>query len=293
MRTLLPDEIAERLRKPLASIHDEAERLLVAHAVYDVSSYGWLGPDMSDPEYVGYAMWALSPPFEHDWEGLQPGGTVVYAPTERDEALLRNGEDFIGTMEFARRSLGVALCYATVAQPNSHISEHREFWHEYATTLQWLNIASDRLRDYFMVARFQAEKKYKKNKERGRRYAAPFQEPLESAPDDIKELLSNLSRIAAELEDHRTVRDGIVHRVATQTAQVSITVLREQRELAKKGDIIPVPAMTYDDLKAHIETIPDDPVEKEVANMKLWYNHLIKAGSLVFEFEYWKRQQTR
>jgi len=126
----------ERLRTLLATIHDEAEQLLATHEVYEVHSYAWLDQDRPDPEYVGHAMWELTPPFQHDWMGLQRGGTVTYEPTERDEILLRNGEDFIGSMEFARRSLGMALCYAAVAAPKSFIIEHREFWHEYATTLQ-------------------------------------------------------------------------------------------------------------------------------------------------------------
>jgi len=287
----LPDEISERLRKLLARVHDEAEQLLATHEVYEVHGYAWLDRDTPDPEYIGHAMWELTPPFQHVWEGLQRGGTVTYEPTERDEVLLRNGEDFIGSMEFARRSLGMALCYAAVARPKSHVSDNREFWHEYATTLQWLNIASDRLRDYFLMARFgQTEDEYKKKKKNW--YAAPFKEPLEDAQDNVKELLSGLSSIAAELQTHRDDRNSIVHKVATQAAQISITILRGQRELARKGETTRAPDWTYEDLQAYISSIPDDPVATEVANMKLWYTRLVKAGSLVFEFEYWNRQKT-
>jgi hypothetical protein len=289
----LPDDASERLRKLLATVHDEAEQLLVTNEVYDVHGYAWRDQDRSNTEYIGHAMWELTPPFQHDWMGLQRGGTITYEPTERDEALLRSGEDFIGSMEFARRSLGMALCYAAVARPKSYIIEHREFWHEYATTLQWLNIASDRLRDYFLVARFgQTEDEYKKKKKKSY-YAAPFEEPMQGEKDNIRKLLDELSSIAAELQRHRDDRNSIVHDVATQAAQASITILREQRELAKKGKTTPAPDWTYEDLQAHISRIPDDPVSKEVANMKLWYTRLVKAGSLVFEFEYWNRQKTR
>jgi len=278
-----------QLKELLATIHDEVEQLLVRHDVH--ARYGWLSEDMSDPEYVGYAMWDVSPPFEHDWEGLQPGSTVTYEPTKRDEVLLRNGADFIGSMEFARRSLGMALCYAAVATPKSHVYENQEFWHEYATTLQWLNIASDRLREYFLMARFgKTEDEYKrKNKNE---FAAPFKEPMDNARDNIKKALSGLSAIAADLQAHRGDRNRIVHEIATQAAQASITILREQRELAKKGDTTQVPSWTHEDLQAHIASIPDDNLATEVSNMKLWYTRLVKAGSLVFEFEYWTRQQT-
>ena len=103
-----PTKPRERLRKLLTAIHDEAEQLLESHEVYEVHGYAWLDQDTPDPEYIGHAMWELTPPFQHDWMGLQRGGTVTYEPTERDEILLRNGEDFIGSMEFARRSLGMA-----------------------------------------------------------------------------------------------------------------------------------------------------------------------------------------
>ncbi len=290
----MTDDIWERLRKLLATIHDEAEQLLVTYEVYEVSYSAWLDQDTPNPEYVGFAMWELTPPFEHDRQGLQRGGTVTYMPTERDEVLLRNGGDFIGSIEFARRSLGMALCYAAVAKPKSHMSENREFWHEYATTLKWLNIASDRLRDYFLMARFgQTEDEYKKKKQNW--YAAPFKEPPENAQDNMEKLLSGLSSIAAELQTHRDDRNSIVHEVATQAARVSVAILREQRELAelaKKGKTIRVPNWNYEDLLAHIASIPDDSLAPQVANMKLWYTRLVKAGSLVFEFEYWNRQKT-
>ncbi len=288
----MPDKISEQLIKLLSKIHDEAEELLAANGVYDVHGYAWLDQDRPDPEYIGHAMWELTPPFEHEWLDPREGGRVTYEPTKRDEVLVRNGEDFVGTMEFARRSLGMALCYAAVARPKSHISDNREFWHEYATTLQWLNIASDRLREYFLVARFgQTEDEYrKKNKKNS--YAAPFTEPIGDAQDNVKKLLSELSSIAAEIQTHRDDRNSVVHEVATQAAQVSITLLREQRELAKKGETIRARNSTYEELQAHIASIPDDPVAPEVAKMKLWYTRLVKAGSLVFEFEYWNRQKT-
>jgi hypothetical protein len=118
----------------------EAERLLHKHGIYSVHGYAWSGPD-----YVGLAMWELTPPFQHDEEALMNGGKIVdYEPTKRDEVLLRNGEDFVGTMEFARRSLGMALCYASARDQKYNVFGKAPFWHAVATTLTWLNVASDR-----------------------------------------------------------------------------------------------------------------------------------------------------
>ncbi len=299
--TLFPDGISERLKKLLVAIHDEAEQLLSTHAVYDVLSYGWSNEDTPNPEYVGHAMWQVNPPFEHDWEALQNDGTVTYAPTKRDEIFLLNGEDFVGTMLFARRSLGMALCYAAVANSENLSFENLEFWHEYATTLQWLNIASDRLRNFFLMARFgQTEEEYKesykkKNNDKNTRipYAAPFNEPLEGASDNMREVLSKLSSIATELQIQRKVRNGIVHKVATKGAGASIKILRDQREFAQSGKTIQFPTPKFEESqKAGIASPNDETVASAVQNMKFWYTYLVKASSLVFEFEYFKRKQT-
>jgi hypothetical protein len=98
--------------------------------VWEVSVYGW-----QDPEYFGIAISEMNPPFEHDWGTLLEGQLPKYAPTKRDEVLLRSSEDLIATMIFARRSLGMALCFAAVARPDASGGENDEFWQEYATTL--------------------------------------------------------------------------------------------------------------------------------------------------------------
>jgi hypothetical protein len=41
-------------------IHDVAERLLVAHEVYEVHIYTWLDHELPNPEYTGHAMWGMS-----------------------------------------------------------------------------------------------------------------------------------------------------------------------------------------------------------------------------------------
>jgi hypothetical protein len=132
---LFPNGCPGRLRKLLATIHDEGEQLLSAHGLFDLSSYGWLDQDTPNPEYVGHATWQISPPFEHDWETLLNGGMVSYTPTKSDEILLCAGENFVGTMRFARRSLGTALCYAALASSESLFFDTQEFWHDYTTTL--------------------------------------------------------------------------------------------------------------------------------------------------------------
>src|SRR5437868_15373922 len=99
-------------------------------------------------------------------------------------------------MDFARRSLGKALCYATIADPEEFMPDHPEFWHEYATAVQWLYIASDRLLDYF-----KATSTSKVRPQRDSRYSSFFKKAFhgETNPKQ-KELLEKLLEIAVNIE---------------------------------------------------------------------------------------------
>jgi hypothetical protein len=295
----LPDNASsEGLKKLLAAIDEEAERLLRAHHIYDVLSYGWSGPDTPNDEYVGLAMWSTQPPFEPDWEALtSEGKPVTYAPTKSDEVLLRNGEDFVGTMEFARHSLGLALCYSCIENQKYNIFGRAPFWHAIATGLLWLNIASDRLRDYFLMARFgqnaKAYSKSYKNKNQTKEapsFAAPFEDALKSATPDNLEILTNVVHLAKKLRAYRSDRNVIVHEVASKSAAASIDALREQRELAKSGK--PVQFATFNYEEALAADAADTTVASAIERMKSWYGDLVKTSSLAFEFEYRSRRHT-
>jgi hypothetical protein len=281
----LPDERSERLKSLLGVLHDEGEELLVQHKVRDVSSYGWQDADTPDSEYIGIAMWEMNPPFEHDWGTLLEGRPPKYTPTKRDEILLTNGEDLIATMMFARRSIGMTLCFAAVSTPDA-IGGNDEFWQEHATTLMWLNIASDRLRDFFLMARFgqkkeQYEERYRQENNTKRvPYSAPFKTSTQGSPNNLSNCLDQLAQLADNLQKHRRERNDRVHEVATMTAQRSIHLLREQRRLAitTKSHRSPI-----------FPRFQDEPLPPEIEVMKLWFGRLVKATSLVFEFEYFSR----
>jgi len=151
------------LQTLLAALRDQASELLCSNEIYEIFSYGWSDQDTFDTDHIGHAMWQTSPPFEPDWTALLNGTPINHKPTKRDEILLLSGEDFAGTMIFARHSLGMALLCATAADTKTLMIDRNQewFWHQYATTLQWLNIASDRIRDFFLMASFgQTKKQY-------------------------------------------------------------------------------------------------------------------------------------
>jgi hypothetical protein len=269
------NERLEHLKFLLEQLRNEAEELLKEHSIWDVSAYGWQDADTPDADYGGIAMWEMNPPFEHDWGTLLEGRTPKYAPSKRDEVLLKSGENLIATMMFARRSLGMALCFAAVSQPDV-VGGNDEFWQEYATTLMWLNIASDRLRDFFLMARFgqirdqyhDAYRKAHNPKDYRVPYSAPFKAPTEDVAINLRSCLEELSGLSENLQDHRRDRGDRVHEIATMSAQRSMELLHEQNRLASK-------TKNPKDLLFHDESLPP-----AIEAMKLWFGRLIKATSL-------------
>ena len=52
-------------------LRNSTEELLCSRGVFDVDAYGWLNENDEDPEFIGYAMWAQSPPYDHDYDAWQ------------------------------------------------------------------------------------------------------------------------------------------------------------------------------------------------------------------------------
>jgi len=66
----------------LDALRKETEELLHSRGVFDVDNFGWLNADDVDPEFVGYAMWTLSSPYDYDDEGWQNDTPPNRAPTQ-------------------------------------------------------------------------------------------------------------------------------------------------------------------------------------------------------------------
>lgn len=277
----------------LAALNQKARDLLVANRIYDINQYGWLDHETPDPDLVGHFVYQTEPPFRCDWQAFLGGAKPTYAPTNRDEALTLAGEDFLGTMAFARRSFGLALCYAQTADTNIVAGEQMEsYWQEYATTLHWLNVASDRIRDFFVMAQFGTssgdyEKAYRqRNSDKQPKYSTPFQEAAKSESGSEAVSLGKLAGIAGRVQKNRTDRNALVHKIASLTAKQSIEFLHQQRELA--GATLLVGATIETPLK--FETA-SELIASSVAQCKKWYIDLVNASSLVFEVEYFGRNQ--
>jgi hypothetical protein len=136
----------------LETLHAAAVHLLEARSLFDIDAYGWLNEDDMDPEFVGYAMWTLTPPYEHDFNGLFDGLPAQPGPTDAQQRLLEWGHDFFGLMKVARHFLGLALVTQSSAEEITF--EPTEFDANEFAALVSLVSAADRLRDFIIVSVF-------------------------------------------------------------------------------------------------------------------------------------------
>ncbi len=63
-------------------------------------------------------------------------------------------EDFLGTMELARNAIGLLLYGFEHRKPDNILDDIEPFWEHSAGAALWLNIAADRIREYYVTARF-------------------------------------------------------------------------------------------------------------------------------------------
>src|SRR5688500_2169026 len=93
---------------------EPAEQLLHDRKVFDIDDYGWWDENGADQEFIGYAKWQTSPPYDHDIVAWQRNVRPGRAPSDQERTLMEWGHDFFGLMKTARHFIGQAL----TDQPN-------------------------------------------------------------------------------------------------------------------------------------------------------------------------------
>ena len=142
-------------------------------------------------------------------------------------------------MQAARQAAGIALCLNQTINPESPDDDH--YWFHTATCALWLGIASDRIRDYFLLAIFgQTNKQYFEKRKDPGHWAAPFAVGIEQARDEReRNLLTTLEPFGQSLRTSREERHVITHAIATRTAKRSADTLSEQRTRATSREPYP------------------------------------------------------
>jgi hypothetical protein len=275
----------------MTALQAYADQALHDNDLYEITGYGWSDHDTIDPAFAGHALWQTRPPAEPDWQAIFDGGIPQTNPSAKQETLVTHGEDFIGAMQAARQAAGIALCLNQTINPESSDDDH--YWFHTATCALWLGIASDRIRDYFLLAIFgQTDKQYFKTRKEPGHWAAPFAVGIEQARDECeRNLLTTLEPLGQSLRSSREERHVITHAIATRTARRSADTLSEQRTRATSRD--PYPSrqeITFEELRDSLpSTYHHDERAQAFQRVKAWYECLVQASNIVFEVEYNRR----
>lgn len=280
----------------LVALRNSANELLRADGIYPILDYGWDDAETPSAEFTGIAMWTTDAPFELDfnlWDRSSPPAN----PTERDEIFHKAGEDFIGTMEIARNSLGLTRHSWEHRNPAHILDDEEAFWEFRASTVLWLNVASDRVRDYFVMARFgMPTKQYKALHEKNGIYARPFRMRQAGEGKLAQKAAVDLLPVAERLGNFRRTRNEIVHSIASRQGSNALISLSNQRKEATKLPFIPRSSRTaiheskgWNKAIKDLEETRQKELREAVQELQEWYVSLVRAASLVFEFEYWKR----
>lgn len=272
--------------------------VLDAENVYDIGAYGWSGPDEMDPDYIGHAMWQTDPP-HIDFEALQGTSPVRRRPDAIEKEILTLGEDFYGLMQASRLSIGHVLLWKP-AVLKSIVSDCSFFWTHFTDVYVKLAMASERLRDFLIIAcTGEMPEAYESGPARTRKFVSPFNDAGQLLFDRAVETagiihsLQALPHLAARIFPYVSKRNAIVHDVATQlAAAVSDSVQRWQDQFDKEQRDGFVPREF--DAAVLAEALNNDGhrrqnIEAMVKDVIDWYRLLIDASNQVFQIEHCSR----
>ena len=281
---------------------DIAEKL-GARDVYDIGHYGWVDEDTPDPQFLGHAMWQVEPPMQYEHHSAFGEAPVRHRPTEEEEVLAVSSSDFEGLMRLSRKSLGLGLWHQELAE-KAMFEDNDQFWLHYLSAMVMLNAASDRLREFFVMALFR-EKVTAYDRKKGswagskyNWYQTPFIEAKDSGDASLAVQLGKLATLAEEIYRHRENRNAIVHEVATKIGRRERDLTRQQRrrfdEQQSSGFVPEVPqfensaqqfTQAQESHRVELQKAMDDVVS--------WYKTLIQASSYAFEAENHIRRQRK
>jgi hypothetical protein len=249
----------------LNALNKTTEELLCNRRVFDVDSFGWLNEEDEDPEYIGYVMWALSPPYEHDFESWQNKTPPNREPTEAGQRLMELGHDFFGLMKTARHFIGLALVHQPAVRPIRF--EPTEFDFNEFAALVALTAAADRLSDFIIVTAL--GKKENEEGERNKACDKLRDSGLRVEADALQEGFKAIGKA-------REARNKAAHGLATRPAHVQRALIAADREAFEKQR----------GLAASNRKMPDEDVEARAELLCDCYQWLVKMGEVSFRTEH-------
>jgi hypothetical protein len=279
----------------LVALHEQSAQLLNAAGIYSVLDYAWEDENTPANEYLGLAIWSTDAPFEPDWFGWNHTKPPAM-PTKQEEAYYKAAEDFIGTMELARNAIGLVLYSFEHRKPDNILDDIEPFWEHSAGAAVWLNIAADRIREYYVTARFGVPPEEYEAQGTRNGFTKPFRAFEANETPNAQKAAADLRSDAKKLEKRRNARNTIVHEVASRQGRNALLSLKHQREESTHGPYVPrmtanfaEEAKTWKEATEAIQAERRREMEDTISDLKAWYLLAVHACALAFEYEYWKR----
>ena len=281
-------------------LDQEAGCLLLSQGIYDIGNYGWKSENTEDPEYIGHAMWQISPPMETEWDYLFCNGPVRHRPTEKEKLLIVSGSDFEGLMRASRLSIGLCLLHGTIAIQKP-LDDNHYFWLHHTDSILQLNMASDRMREYFVVAFFdETSDSYKKKGRKNGWFVTPFIEARDycqqkQIKQNIVSAVMSLPDMAEKIYLFRESRNGLVHEISTKLGKMHKELVESQQQAFDSKAMSNVGMdMSDHDLIRQKQFDVNQKHQQELSNSSQliveWYRTLVKFSSHIFEVEHWLRK---
>jgi|SRR5579871_4516289 len=279
----------------LVKLSEEAAELLNAAGIHSVLGYAWAGEDTPSDDYIGLAMWSTDAPFEPDWF-FWNRTSPPHTPTKQEETYYKAAEDFLGTMDLARNAIGMVL-YSFKHRKPDNILDVEPFWEHAGGAAIWLNIAADRVREYYVMARFGMTPEEYEATGRRNGFMKPFKVPEPNETPNTKQAADGLRSDAKRLEQRRNARNTIVHEVASRQGRNALISLKHQKEASAQTPSQPrtirnivEESKNWNESTKALETERRQEMERVIGDLKEWYLLAVHSCSLAIEYEYWKRK---
>jgi hypothetical protein len=267
----------------LKSLRNQAVERLERRSVFDIDAYGWLNADDVDPDLVGYAMWTLTPPYDHDFEAWQNNTPPGRSPTDREQRLMELGHDFFGLMKTARHFIGFALLVQPTVE--TYRVEPDDFDFNEFAALVALTSAFDRLRDFMIIAILHAKTEDKTQ-------FAQAVELLRTA--GLTDEANRLTTKHTAIRRVRQARNTAAHGLGTEPARAQRRLIDMDRDAVKRQGWQTSGDSTYEGVMgaaAKAEEEARAAVESRVQLLCDCYTGLVKWGDACFRAEYaWRRR---
>ncbi len=269
---------------------EEVRDALLNNQLYCIDAYGWKDADTPDPAYNGYASWHLNPKVEFDFESYWDERPFDVRPEDNDIQMMLNGYDFLEVMKAVWLHIGQSLFF----QKHSDGSSELEFTYSslsLMSAISELNMASDRIRDYYVLAiANETHSRFIKRKNAGvsniRAYTAIYEFALNHEKSNLlSEKIKKANELASSIGKKRKYRNNLIHKMASNNAVLQTKFLKQQQRL-------------HDEQRATTDLAPkitENEMDGQMINDKLefvkeWYLELIELGNLVFELELYSRK---